>query len=420
MGVSLGGPFHPWVLDEEGSLRGPPRGLVLGWGGSGGVLGCQAPLTVAAGLGAPGGGCGVPPSARCQDWVTALRCGALGRCPLLGQGPPEVLRDAPSEVRPPPVSPAPLDACALCQQLLESLRKISNQSAVEDPLKVCTELKLCPEPGAVPVLEGPGSHLQYPLSLCSVPSTLQVPCPCTVSPVPVQCPLSPALSPVPVQYPLSLYNVPCPCTVSPVPQGSGLSPLSLPLPRCWLCRSLVARAEAAVPVRSVAAAVAGLCRALPLPLAGACQCLAERYAELALEGLLGRLGPRLLCRLFLACSGSGDSGDSGDSQHEGTLPPPWALEAIVVRLADCVREEAVPPSLQGTVPECTRHSLGRAPGGVPTLGGAPHGCVPPQDPKGATVPALSLSLGPCALGPMFWCSGPEAARRCQVRVSGYP
>ncbi|XP_066423299.1 pulmonary surfactant-associated protein B [Molothrus aeneus] len=263
-------------------------------------------LGTSPGLGAPGGGCGAPPSARCQDWVTALRCGALGRCPLLGQGPPEVLRDAPSE-----------DACALCQQLLESLRKISNQSAVEDPLKVCTKLKLCAEPGAVPVLEGPGSHLQ----------------------------------------------------------GSGLSPLSLPLPRCWLCRSLVARAEAAVPVHSVAAAVAGLCRALPLPLAGACQCLAERYAALALEGLLGRLGPRRLCRLFLACSGSGDSGDSGDSQREGTLPPPWALEAIVVRLADCVREE---------------------------------------DPKGATVPALSLSLGPCALGPIFWCSGPEAARRCQA------
>ncbi|RLV64104.1 hypothetical protein DV515_00017593 [Chloebia gouldiae] len=120
-------------------------------------------------------------------------------------------------------------------------------------------------------------------------------------------------------------------------EGSGLAPkaLPLPLPLCWLCRSLVARAEAAVPVGSVAAAAAELCRALPLPVAGACQCLAERYAALALEGLLGRLGPRLLCRLFLACR-SGDSGDSGDN---GDTPPPWVLEAVVVRLADCVREE---------------------------------------------------------------------------------
>ncbi|XP_064256289.1 pulmonary surfactant-associated protein B [Passer domesticus] len=261
-------------------------------------------LTVFTGLGAPGGGCGVPPSAWCQDWVTALRCGALGRCPHLTQRPSGV------------------DACAVCQYFMDCLRKISNETALEEPRQVCVNLQLCPaEPGAalaLPVLELPGGHRQ----------------------------------------------------------GPGLSPqaLPLPLPLCWLCRSLVARAEAAVPVGSVAAAVAGLCRALPLPVAGACQCLAERYAALALEGLLGRLGPRLLCRLFLACR-SGDSGDSGDSQLAGTLPPPWLLETIVVRLADCVREE---------------------------------------DPKGAAVPALSLSLGPCALGPIFWCSGPEAARRCQV------
>ncbi|XP_053822381.1 pulmonary surfactant-associated protein B isoform X4 [Vidua chalybeata] len=259
-------------------------------------------LTVATGLGAPGGGCGVPPSAWCQDWVTALRCGALGRCPHLTQGPPD------------------MDTCAMCQMVMDFLRQISNQSALEKPQEVCAKLKLCPgEPGAalaMPVLEVPSSHLQ---------------------------------------------------------QGSGLSPkaLPLPLPLCWLCRSLVARAEAAVPVGSVATAVAGLCRALPLPVAGACQCLAERYAALALEGLLGRLGPRLLCRLFLACH----SGDNGDNEHVGTLPPPWVLEAIVVRLAECVREE---------------------------------------EPKGDGVPALSLPLGPCALGPIFWCSGPEAAQRCQA------
>ncbi|XP_077645330.1 pulmonary surfactant-associated protein B [Lonchura striata] len=278
----------PLLLALLGTTAGPP-----GW-----------VLTVATGLGAPGGGCGVPPSAWCQDWVTALRCGALGRCPHLTQRPSDT------------------DTCTVCQEITEYLRKIYNQSTSEVSLEnswdVCVKLKLCPSgprATAVPVLEAPGSHLQ----------------------------------------------------------GSGLVPkaLPLPLPLCWLCRSLVARAEAAVPVGSVAAAVAGLCRALPLPVAGACQCLAERYAALALEGLLGRLGPRLLCRLFLACR----SGDDRDTEQPGTLPPPWVLEAIVVRLADCVREE---------------------------------------DPRGVGVPALSLSLGPCALGPVFWCSGPEAARRCQA------
>ncbi|XP_041885474.1 pulmonary surfactant-associated protein B isoform X1 [Corvus kubaryi] len=259
-------------------------------------------LTVATGLGAPGGGCGVPPSAWCQNWVTALRCGALGRCPHLTQGPPDV------------------DVCAMCQQLVGFLRHVSNQSTEEKPQQVCATVKLCHgEPGAapaVPVLEVPGTHLQGP-------------------------------------------------------GGAGLSPEALPMPLCWMCRKLVERAEAAVPVGSVAAAVAGLCRALPLPVAGACQCLAERYAALLLEGLLGRLGPRLLCRLFLACR----NGDNWDNADAGTLPPPWVLEAVVVRLAECVREE---------------------------------------DPKGVGAPALSLPLGPCALGPIFWCSGPEAARRCQA------
>ncbi|NWT81792.1 PSPB protein, partial [Lanius ludovicianus] len=144
-------------------------------------------LTVATGLGAPGGGCGVPPSAWCQNWVTALRCGALGRCPHLTQGPPNV------------------DICALCQQLLAFLRNASNQSAVEvvldqvvgilcqqvpflgipcralvqelvhhllyesqhlKPQQACAAVKLCHgESGAapaVPVLEVPGTHLQVP------------------------------------------------------------------------------------------------------------------------------------------------------------------------------------------------------------------------------------------------------------------
>uniref|UniRef100_A0A8C9FR06 Saposin B-type domain-containing protein n=1 Tax=Pavo cristatus TaxID=9049 RepID=A0A8C9FR06_PAVCR len=55
------------------------------------------------------------------------------------------------------------------------------------------------------------------------------------------------------------------------------------------------------PQEALAAAVSQLCRALPVAAAGACQCLAERYTALLLEALLGRLAPRLLCRLLLAC-----------------------------------------------------------------------------------------------------------------------
>ncbi|XP_039240560.1 pulmonary surfactant-associated protein B-like [Pipra filicauda] len=252
-------------------------------------------LGATPGLGAPGGGCGVPPSAWCQSWDTALRCGALERCPLLTQRPPDV------------------DTCALCQQLFSFLHRVSNQSAVQVPRQICANLKLCPaEPGgaaAVPTLGALGTHPQEP-------------------------PPGPAALPV-------------------------------PLPLCWLCRTFVAQAEAAIPVPRVAAAATGLCRALPLVAVGACQCLAQRYATLLLEGLLGRLGPRLLCRLLLACQGTAD--DAG--------APPALLEAIVVRLAECVG---------------------------------------PEDLKGVAPPVLSPPLGPCALGPMYWCSSPEPARRCQA------
>lgn len=75
----------------------------------------------------------------------------------------------------------------------------------------------------------------------------------------------------------------------------------MPVPLCWLCRTFLARAETAVPKESVASAAAGLCRVLPVVVAGACQCLAQRYAVLAVEGLLGRVAPRLLCHLLLSC-----------------------------------------------------------------------------------------------------------------------
>ncbi|NWY21632.1 PSPB protein, partial [Aphelocoma coerulescens] len=157
-------------------------------------------LGTTPGLGAPGGGCGVPPSAWCQNWVTALRCGALGRCPHLTQGPPDV------------------DICAVCQQLVGFLLHVSNQSTEEvvldqvvrilclhlpfvvipclvqalKPQQVCATVKLCHgEPGAtpaVPVLEVPDTHLQGS-------------------------------------------------------GGAGLSPEALPVPLCWMCRKLVERAE---------------------------------------------------------------------------------------------------------------------------------------------------------------------------------
>ncbi|NXH93538.1 PSPB protein, partial [Pachycephala philippinensis] len=168
-------------------------------------------LTVATGLGAPGRGCGVPPSAWCQNWVTALRCGALGRCPHLTQGHPDV------------------DTCAVCQQLVGFLRDISKQSAVEVPVldqllgALCLDLPL-PAPlcrtvvrNLVHVLFSKIQHLE-PRQFCA---TVKL------------CHGEPGAAPSVPDAHL---------------QGSGgavLAPeaLPVPVPLCWMCRTLVARAE---------------------------------------------------------------------------------------------------------------------------------------------------------------------------------
>ncbi|NWZ87169.1 PSPB protein, partial [Poecile atricapillus] len=164
------------------------------------------------GLGAPGGGCGVPPTAWCQDWVTALRCGALGRCPHLTQGHPD------------------MDVCASCLKLFTFLRQASNRSALEVALdKVmgipCLYLSVVVTPcqalvrALVHHLLWQIQHLK-PWQVCA---TLRL------------CRGEPGAA----------LAVPVPGVPSTHPQGSVLAPeaLPLPLPLCWLCRSLVARAE---------------------------------------------------------------------------------------------------------------------------------------------------------------------------------
>ncbi|XP_068277683.1 pulmonary surfactant-associated protein B [Nyctibius grandis] len=303
-------------------------------------------LCTTPGLGAPGGPCGVPPPAWCQSWETALRCGALGHCARHAWAPPTT------------------DTCADCQQIVTILIRMANESAT----KVAVEGFLRRECAALPVptMVPPCQNLVHeyfgllltdlvsghpwvlrghhkPLAICA---RLEL------------CPEEPGGAPaLPLLGALGTHLQ--------VPAGQALP---VPLPLCWLCRTFVARAEAAVPTEAVARGAAALCRALPVAVAGACQCLAQRYAVLALEGVLGRLGPRLLCRLLFVCR---------SEDADGPLaPPPSPLGATAAPLAAWAGAEDMGP--------------------------------------GHPLPALSPNPGPCALGPPYWCSSPEAARRCQA------
>ncbi|XP_069733632.1 pulmonary surfactant-associated protein B [Phaenicophaeus curvirostris] len=277
-------------------------------------------LLCAPGLGAPRGGCQGPPDTPCRSWETALQCGGL--------------------CAPPATAPPATDMCADCQQIVTLLTHMVNTSAT----KVAVEGFLRQECQAlsVPTLVKPCQNLVHEyinLLLADLEGHLKPSAICAHLEL---CPGKPGGGPA--ASPFSALSVRL--------QVAANQTLPVPLPRCWLCRTFLARAEAAIPKETVATAAAGLCRVLPAVVAGACQCLAQRYAVLALEGLLGRLGPRLLCQLLLSCR-EGDAAWWPDGDNVATT---------------------------GT-----------------------------ED-----VPLLSPNPGPCALGPLYWCSSPAAARRCHA------
>ncbi|XP_042657333.1 pulmonary surfactant-associated protein B isoform X2 [Tyto alba] len=295
-------------------------------------------LSAIPGLGVPGEHCGVPPPAWCQSWETALRCGALGRCARLAWAPPA------------------MDICSDCQQIVTLLTRMANESATKAAVErfLRRECAALPVPTMVPPCQNL-VHEYFSLLLDDLQGHLKPSAICARLEL---CPGEPGGAPA----------VPPLGALSARLQVAAGKALPVPMPLCWLCRTFLARAEASVPKEKVATVAAGLCRALPVVVAGACQCLAERYAVLALEVVLGRLAPRLLCHLLLSCR-----------PEDGAAPlsPPWRpLGDTVAPAASCAGAEDLGP--------------------------------------GHALPAPSPKLGPCALGPTYWCSSPEAARRCQA------
>ncbi|XP_033926480.1 pulmonary surfactant-associated protein B-like [Melopsittacus undulatus] len=193
--------------------------------------------------------------------------------------------------------------CASCQQVITLLIRMANESATKAAVEgfLWHECAALPVPAMVPPCQEL-VHQYWSLLLTDIEGRLKPSAVCThLELCPGQAGGAPALPLLEV-----LQNS---------PQGA----LPVPVPRCWLCRSLVSRLEAAVPRERVAEALGSLCRALPLVAAGACQCLAQRYAALALERVLARLGPALLCRALLGCRqglrAPDEGGERGALQH---------------------------------------------------------------------------------------------------------
>ncbi|NWT03262.1 PSPB protein, partial [Mionectes macconnelli] len=169
-------------------------------------------LMAITGLGAPGEGCGVPPSAWCQSWDTALRCGALERCPHLTQRPPDV------------------DTCAICQQLFDFLHRVSNQSSVQVAVEQVLRALCLP----LPVLAAPCQSVVHKL-IPRVLWELQHLVPRQICAKLQLCQAEPGgAAAAPALGMLDTHP-----QVPPVAAAA----LPVPLPLCWLCRTFVAQAE---------------------------------------------------------------------------------------------------------------------------------------------------------------------------------
>ncbi|XP_069657465.1 pulmonary surfactant-associated protein B [Haliaeetus albicilla] len=292
-------------------------------------------LCATPGLGVPGGHCGVPPSAWCQSWETALRCGALEHCARHAWAPPAT------------------DVCADCQQIVTLLTRMANESATKAAVEgfLRRECAALPVPSMVPPCQNL-VHEYFSLLLIDLEGHLKPSAICAHLEL---CPGEPGGAPA--MPPLGALST-----------RLQVQALPIPLPLCWLCRTFLARAEAAIPKEAVAEAATKLCRVLPVVVVGACQCLVQRYGVLLVEGVLGRLAPRLLCRLLLTCG--------PEDGYAPLSPPRQTLGAAAASPAACAGTEDLGP--------------------------------------GHPLPALSPNPGPCALGPTYWCSSPKAARRCQA------
>uniref|UniRef100_A0A8C3JVL7 Saposin B-type domain-containing protein n=1 Tax=Calidris pygmaea TaxID=425635 RepID=A0A8C3JVL7_9CHAR len=254
-----------------------------------------------------------------SDWETALRCGALGHCLRREWAPPGTVR-APSCPKPPHVPIAPhADVEGFLWRECAALPVPTMVSPCQNLVHLGTSIGFY---GGTSVGIHMGISVGTPVAI-----TTGVPGVTSMATARAGAPAPPSVGAPPLVSRVNAH-----------PQVAAREALPVPLPLCWLCRTFLTRAEAAVPKEAVAAAAAGLCRALPAVVAGACQCLAQRYAVLALEGVLGRLAPRLLCHLLLACR--------SEDTHRLLSPPGAPPEDPAAPKAACAGSETPPRYFQ--------------------------------------------------------------------------
>ncbi|XP_075766899.1 pulmonary surfactant-associated protein B isoform X2 [Pelodiscus sinensis] len=357
-------------------------------------------------------GCAEGPTFWCRSLATAVQCGAVQSCAQAGWS-----------------QAAKEDMCADCQQIVTILTRMAKDSAVKDAIQqyLTHECALLPLRMLVPHCQKVVDTYFALLIAClegqiiptSVCGQLGL-CPTALPQDQRPEPLAGLSLDTWVLQMLQGLRLDLPNSQT---QGRPGEDLPFPLPLCWMCRSFVSRIEATVPKEAIAKSMAQLCRLLPGTIGGACQCLMEKYTVTTLDLVLDKLGPRLICGMLLMCS-TGENYGSEPPLARGT-----ECQACVAltRLAKAiVRENSTAGDVEAALlGACSGAQLGRqeCKSVIERLQPRLLTLLPKaRDPRttcqelGVCEPGPGPAPGAegCALGPAYWCSSLEAAKRCQA------
>ncbi|XP_053124924.1 pulmonary surfactant-associated protein B isoform X2 [Hemicordylus capensis] len=211
------------------------------------------------------------------------------------------------------------------------------------------------------------------------------------------------------------------------PQGEPRVELPIPLPTCWMCTFLVGRIEATLPLTTIAKSVAKVCNLMPGTISGMCQCLMEKYTEIIVDGLMKKLGPRLICGLMMMCATAepGDAEIPWGPQHHAQADECQACLALSSQAEAALQANGTQAEVEGALLAACRRSqlgwqechrfMGRHQAKLSTLlakSWSSQAACQELGACGAEGPFPGATA--CAQGPTYWCSSLSAARQCQA------
>ncbi|XP_066495730.1 pulmonary surfactant-associated protein B [Tiliqua scincoides] len=345
----------------------------------------------------------------CKNFVTALQCGAFNHCLQAGWS------SATNE-----------DMCADCKQVVTILIRMAKESSFQVIKKAredeCTTIRLQTLiPRCQELVD-----TYYALFLASLEAQLKPGTVCarfgfcqsdllwSKETLDVQIPEAKALLQLLQGKPLARPNNRT--------QGDPREefPFPIPLPTCWLCQTMIGRIESTIPTGAIGKSLAQVCRLMPGSISGMCQCLTEKYTTIIVDGIMSKLGPRLICGMMLMCATEEEDGPDTPVQADRCqtcLAISSQMKATLKANSSQAEMEAALLTACGRIDldwqECEIF-LSQYQPKLFTLLAKPWTAQTTCQEVGACATKLGPVPGVCARGPAYWCSSLSAAEQCKA------